>query len=155
MEDVNRDVGSLLRDAHEQHKAGFNCSETVFWALSKYWCLDLPVSAATGFGGGISRSGATCGAVTGAIMALGCKVGRTDPKDDSGKALAYKLGREVLDGFRKEFGTANCKDIIGFVLGDEGGAERYAAGDFKDAKCKDAIETAITSTIRVWGEINS
>ncbi|MGE5578889.1 MAG: C-GCAxxG-C-C family protein [Bacillota bacterium] len=140
-------LGILMDKAHFMHKKGYNCAETVAWALSSYWNLDMNIASVTGLGGGIARSGATCGALTGAIVALGCKVGRVDPADDAKKVLCYRLGQLTTDGFVKELGTSLCKDIIGFVLSETGGAEKYAAGGYKDGKCKDAIDVAVKAAI--------
>ncbi len=152
---MKRDAASLailMDKAHFMHKKGYNCSETVAWALSGYWNLDISISAVTGLGGGIARLGATCGALTGAIVALGYKVGRVDPTDDAKKVLAYKLGQKVIDRFSAEMGKVACKDIIGFVLAEPGGAEKYAGGGFKDGRCKDAIDCAVKAAIAVWEE---
>lgn len=150
VQQMNKEAPSLetiMEETRSLHKKGYNCSESVAWALSKYWDLDLNIGSVTGLGAGIARSGATCGALTGAIVALSARVGRVDPADDLKKGLCYKLGQLATEGFVKEMGTSLCKDIIGFVVGDPGGAEKYAAGGFKDGKCKDAIEVAVKAAI--------
>ncbi len=149
---MRRDPASLqilLDKAQFMHRKGFNCAETVVWSLSSYWNLDVNTACVTGLGGGIARTGATCGALAGAIVALGVKVGRVEPEDDEKKQLCYRLGQQVISRFREDMGSTACEDIIGFVLAGEGGAERYAAGGFKDGKCKDAVETAVKAAIDV------
>jgi C_GCAxxG_C_C family probable redox protein len=151
--DLKRDPASLrilLDKAHFMHGKGYNCAETVAWALSSYWNLDIGIACVTGFGGGISRTGATCGALTGAIAALGAKVGRIDPEDNDKKQLCYRLGQRVIGRFHEEMGGTVCRDLIGFVLAEQGGSERYAAGGFKDGKCRDAIETAVKAAVEVY-----
>ena len=148
------DVEELIKHAHSLHVRGFNCAETVLWALSKYWGLETDISPATGLGGGIARSGATCGAVLGAILAAGRLIGRREPEDESRKVRCYTLGQRIMSGFMKQMGTTDCRDIIGFVLGSEGGRERYAQGGFKEGKCRMAIEEAIRTAIEACaGEI--
>ena len=149
---MKRDAASLkmlLDKADFMHKKGYNCAETAAWALSGYWNMDVNIAAVTALGGGIARTGETCGALAGALVALGYKVGRVDPADDAKKLLAYKLGQQLIERFAKEMGSSACKDIIGFVLGEPGGAERYASGGFKDGKCKQAIECAVKAAIDV------
>ena len=143
-------LGLLMDKADVMHKRGYNCAETAVWALSSYWNLDLCTACVTGFGGGVARTGAVCGALAGAIAALGSKVGRVEPEDDAGKQLCYRLGQKVIERFRERVGSTDCKDIIGFVLADPGGAERYAAGGFKDGVCRDAIRTAVDAAIQAW-----
>lgn len=148
------DMVELLESAHSLHMRGFNCAETVLWALSRYWGLEADVSIATGLGGGIARSGATCGAVLGAILAAGGLIRRREPEDEAGKARCYALGQRIMARFAEQMGTTSCRDIIGFVLGSEGGPERYAQGGFKEGKCRMAVEAAITSAVQACvGEV--
>lgn len=147
---MKRDPASieiLLDKAQFMHKRGFNCAETALWALSCYWNTDTSTACVSGLGGGIARSGATCGALTGAIVALSAYVGRIDPDDDAKKTLCYKLGQDVIARFTRDMGTTVCKDMIGFVLGEEGGSQRYAQGGFKDGKCRDAVNVAVRAAI--------
>jgi len=91
---------------------------------------------ATGFGGGIARKGGLCGAFTGAIMAIGMKMGRSDPKDKETLSRVYGKCREFWDRFEKEFGSNVCYDLTGTHLDNEeerqkwlvsGGMEKCAA----------------------------
>lgn len=142
-------LGMLLEKAQFMHEKGFNCAETVVWALSSCWNLNMSTACATGFGGGIARTGATCGALTGAILALGSKAGRVEPSDDEKKTLCYSLGRQIINGFDRQMGTTLCREILGFVLSEEGGPEKYAQGGFKGGKCRDAIVAAVRAAIEV------
>lgn len=146
---VSRDIESLLKEVDNLHMEGFNCAESVLWGLSKYWNLKISTSCATGLGGGVARSGSTCGAILGAIIALGVFVSRIDPKDQEGKLRCYDLGQELMKIFSKEMGSTFCKEIIGFVLASEGGIQKYAQGGFKQGKCRRAIITAIKAAITV------
>jgi C_GCAxxG_C_C family probable redox protein len=59
----------------------FTCSAAVFSAFSGELGLDADTARkiACGFGAGISRTGNVCGAVSGAIMVIGLKYGKTEP----------------------------------------------------------------------------
>ena len=55
------------------YKGGLNCAETTLRCLIEENVIDAPQEAVrmmTGFGGGMQR-GTTCGAVVGAVAALG------------------------------------------------------------------------------------
>ena len=64
--------------AVEYFRNKFNCSQSVLtvfsneYGLSENDCLKM----ACAFGGGMGRQQQTCGAVTGALMALGLKYGK-------------------------------------------------------------------------------
>ena len=69
---------SKVDEAIECFYSGYSCSQAV---LSAY-CEDLGLDKETamkiscGFGAGMARLGATCGAVTGAYIAIGLKYGK-------------------------------------------------------------------------------
>ena len=83
--------------AHSRFSEGYSCSQSVLAAFAPELGLDadaaLRVSAA--FGGGMGRTGGTCGAVTGALMALGLKYGAT-VADPVAKERTYALTREFI-----------------------------------------------------------
>ena len=64
--------------AVEYFRNKFNCSQSVFTVFSPDYSFSendsLKVSCA--FGGGMGRQQLTCGAVTGALMAIGLKYGK-------------------------------------------------------------------------------
>ena len=72
-------VEQVKQQAHNNFSAGFNCAECVTEAAWSFIETDLPADAwklATGFGGGLGLYGDTCGALTGAILAVGAVHGR-------------------------------------------------------------------------------
>ena len=87
-----------LKDlASDNFKKKLNSSQSVIEAYSQISGLDSETAKAVsaGFGGGMGRAQKTCGAVTGAIMAIGCKY--HDSKDPSGsKERVYERTREFL-----------------------------------------------------------
>jgi C_GCAxxG_C_C family probable redox protein len=94
---------------------------------------------ATGFGGGIGRKGSLCGAFTGSIMAIGMKMGRTDPEDKATVAKVYEKCREFWDRFEREFGSNVCYKIIGAHLDNEKERQRWLASGGME-KCGEIIE---------------
>ena len=89
--------------------------------------LDVAPRIATAFGGGIAGSGATCGALVGAMMALGLHLGResaeTDPAGINGPA------RQIFDRFQAEMGSVCCRDLTGVDLRTtEGRKQHYESG---------------------------
>jgi len=120
---------SLARDRFLTSQ--FNCAEATLWALDR--ALDLGAGervlrAATPFGAGIGRCQATCGALSGAIIALGLVLGRTH-EDDLLKQIAYERAQALHAGFVAASGSDSCRvlnpqgfdrpdlrtDCVGFV----------------------------------------
>jgi C_GCAxxG_C_C family probable redox protein len=94
---------------------------------------------ATGFGGGIGRKGSLCGAFTGSIMAIGMKLGRTDPKDRGTALRVYEKCREFWDQFEKKFGSINCYNLIGYHLDNPKENKQWFASGGRE-KCSSIVE---------------
>src|SRR5665647_476913 len=72
-------------EALASFRNGFTCPSAVFSAFSDELGLDSDTAKkiACGFGAGISKTGNICGAVSGAIMVIGLKYGKTTQGDDA------------------------------------------------------------------------
>lgn len=97
-------VKNIRMDAEEAYRKGdFFCSEAIMYSIRNNFELDVPeevIAMASGFPVGIGKSKCTCGAVTGAIMALGLFFGRTsgaDPKVNKTLELANELQQHFKD----------------------------------------------------------
>ncbi|MGQ9681187.1 MAG: C-GCAxxG-C-C family protein [Anaerolineae bacterium] len=97
---------------------GFNCAESALYGVTTALGLtpakDL-VRAATPFGGGIGMAGCVCGALTGAVMALGLALGRTTA-DAEQKRRAYEHAQHLWRRFVEQTGAEDCRDLntLGF-----------------------------------------
>ena len=69
-----------LRKAEELFLQGYNCAQAVSCACAGDCGVpsELVVKLATGFGAGMGRTQETCGAVSGAILALGLRGGHPE-----------------------------------------------------------------------------
>jgi C_GCAxxG_C_C family probable redox protein len=75
----------------------------------------------TGFGGGMGLFGDTCGALVGAVAALGAVYGRrevpTDPKaaraELDGNPGLYHLFNRLPTTFQERFGSTQCRVLTG------------------------------------------
>ena len=117
--------------AQANFQRGYNCSQSVFAAFSDDFGLDqeLALRVAAGFGGGMGRRGDTCGAVSGAIMAIGLKYGTSDPQDKATKERAYQMVRTFFERFQERNGAVRCKDLLGVDMSTpEGHALAKAEG---------------------------
>ena len=101
------------------YKSRFTCSSAVFSAFSNELGLDPDTAKkiACGFGAGISKSGNICGAVTGAIMVIGLKYGKTTQGDDAATEKTRALVQKFLQEFKKRHGSVNCTELLGYNLG--------------------------------------
>lgn len=100
--------------AIKYHDSGFNCAQAVLCACAEYTGLDektaLAVSA--GFGGGL-RSGEVCGAISGAVMALGLANPFTDSSDTAAKDKIAALAKDCVAAGKEKFGCIHCSELKG------------------------------------------
>ena len=88
---------------------------------------ELALRVAGAFGGGMARMGETCGAVTGALMAIGLKYGMTQAKDEAAREKTYKLAQEFMTRFKARHNSLVCRELLGYDLSSPEG--RKAAHD--------------------------
>lgn len=68
----------------------------------------------TAFGGGMGKSGETCGAVTGALMIISLKRGAADVHDKALKEKTYELAGEFIRKYRERNSYITCRELLGF-----------------------------------------
>jgi C_GCAxxG_C_C family probable redox protein len=67
--------------------------------------------AGSALAGGVARRGETCGALTGAIMAVCCLVGREKLEDREQYGKSIEEAGKVYDRFNEEVGHTLCTEI--------------------------------------------
>lgn len=107
-------IRQLREKAENFYREGdYLCSEAIFTVVNDYFGRPLPPEAvrlSSGFPVGMGTAGCTCGALAGAIMALGLKYGRRGPKEDNTRIM--ELSKEIHDEFKKRFGQTCCRSLI-------------------------------------------
>jgi C_GCAxxG_C_C family probable redox protein len=124
---------------------GFNCAQAVFSTVAEDLGLDAETAArtATAFGGGMARMGATCGAVTGAFMAIGLARGNDLPADKEAKEKAYALASEFVERFKARHGSIVCRELLGCDIGTPQGHERAKALGLFDTVCSKLVADSV------------
>lgn len=108
-----------------------SCSQAIFAAYGEHLGLgkidfDTGLKIGSAFSGGIARTGNVCGAVTGALMALGLKYG-----DDENQNKVNEVAVELLTEFETINGTTICRDLINHDLITEADVKQaFANGSF-------------------------
>ena len=126
---------------------GYDCSMQVLAELAPEIGLTeeqgLRLASCLGVG---AMQGQLCGAVSGALIAIGYKYGNTERDDMATKGLCLAKRQEFYDRFQKEFGSFTCPELMGLDLRKpEDGEEARKRGliqTFCPKVCKFAILTA-------------
>ncbi|MGY5875590.1 MAG: C-GCAxxG-C-C family protein [Candidatus Thorarchaeota archaeon] len=100
--------------AKKYFESEYNCAQAVLRAVLEQEGLmfDEATLLTAGFGGGMSYQGRTCGAVTGAIMALGVLAGQKQSDVEEHKKLSGKYAYKFQRVFTEEYGSTLCDELI-------------------------------------------
>ena len=95
---------------------GMACSQAILATYGPLFGFDRDeaIRIARGFGGGMGRLSETCGAVTGAFMAISLKFDGTDKqtKEDN-----YAMMQEFARRFKSKHHSLNCTQLLDCDLG--------------------------------------
>ena len=93
---------------------GPNCAECMFLYGLRGFKIDVPsemLRIATPFGGGMGVAEDTCGVLTGGMILIGLKYGRSSLDGD--KQRTYRIAKRYFNWFIEAFGSTNCRQLNG------------------------------------------
>ncbi|HPF03846.1 MAG TPA: C-GCAxxG-C-C family protein [Bacteroidales bacterium] len=132
--------------AMEYFRSKFNCSQSVFTVfgtehgLSENHCLRTGCA----FGAGMGRQQLTCGAVTGALMAIGLKYGKAMGDNDDKKQKTYEKTREFFHEFVKIHGTTSCRELLrGLDINDPADHQKIVDQGLFEILCEKYVTDAV------------
>jgi len=128
--DKEQTIEAIRERARSNFVKGFNCAECVLEAVLASVDTGLPpesLKMATGFGGGVGLYGDTCGAIAGAVMAVGAVHGRGQlPANEDRKAALkeaskelygrpglYRLFNQIPTRIQEKYGHTLCRELTG------------------------------------------
>jgi C_GCAxxG_C_C family probable redox protein len=123
----------------------FNCAQAVFSALAEDVGMDEDtcLKISTSFGGGIARRQKVCGAVTGALMAIGAKHGKASGDTEEKKINTYRLSEEFMKAFEEKNGSIDCRDILGADMNTEEGRKIIEQENLFKVRCEKCVRDAV------------
>ena len=126
-EKESKDKETLKKEAAEKVSyygpLGGSCCQSILAVSQEVFGLedDIAFRAGSFFGGGPGRHGSICGALVGAVMALGMKYGRSKENMADYESLTPGMNKslEMVRWFENEFGSVRCHDITGIDFFDD------------------------------------
>src|SRR5512136_479737 len=107
-------IAKARNKAEQMYRSGeYLCSEAVLLVANEFLGKPMPdniVKLASGFPVGMGLAGCVCGALSGGVMALGLKYGRTKPKAKT--PGMFEASRELHDRFKSRRGHTCCRVLI-------------------------------------------
>ena len=140
--------------SRELFQSGFYCAESVLLAIAESEGIhsDIIPRIATGFCSGIARTGGMCGALSGAIMGIGLVTGRNSPAESfEGN---YALVQKLIDRFEEQYGSVNCRKLLGCDLATEVGQHYFMEHNLMES-CLQYAEGATRITLALIAEFRS
>lgn len=149
---MDNKIKELIYKSGFEHEAKYGgCAQCTLCALQPYLDIDpVVIKSATGLMAGGVRSGNSCGAFSGALMAISSVTGRSSENMDDKQAVAdtAALCRKLYDRFMAEYGSVLCRDIQYKIMGksyrmyDPDDLQRFLADGGHDDKCTDVVAKA-------------
>jgi len=113
--DTNAMLKRVYDRAFEYEQKYGSCPQCVLAAIQDEFGIihDDVFRAGHALAGGVGLSSdGTCGALTGGVMALSCKYGRSRENFDKGRFLhSYVHAKKLRDRFVQEYGSTICRDV--------------------------------------------
>ncbi len=140
--------------ATEHMAQGLVCSESVLLAVCEEFEIEVDEKVipkiAYAFAGGVGNTGAVCGAVAGAIMAIGLIKERGETMEEMFSILG--LAAEFRKRFEAEKETINCRELTGIDLTTPEGIEQLMGSDVPQTVCFPAVATAYRLVVELLKE---
>jgi len=122
----------------------YNCAQSVLGAFAEDFGLDKDraLQTAVGFGGGMGRKQEVCGAVSGAIIALGLASEFREADGREKINAVYAKVSSLINEFTEKKGSVLCRDLLdGCVLSTEEGQRIFKEKNLRE-NCKAYIRLA-------------
>ena len=131
-------------DAVACFMGGFTCSSAVFSTFAEKMGLDPETAkkCSCGFGAGVSKTGNICGAVSGAVLVIGLKYGKTKPGDNAATEKTRTLVQEFMRQFATRHGSVNCSELLGYNLSAPEDYEKARQSKLFITKCPELVRDA-------------
>jgi len=130
----------------------FNCAQSVLTAFADRLGLseDESLRVACAFGGGIGRQQFTCGAVTGAAMAIGLKYGKGINDSDDKKRQTYDKTVLLFDEFSKLNGSTTCLKLLNDLnMNNEAENREIVEKNLFNTHCRKYVADAVKITEQI------
>ena len=111
--------------------------------------FDQIMPLAAGIGAGVAHEGNACGAVTGAILALGVIESKTNKDPLEQKEAAYASGEEFVRRFKKKHTTILCNQLTGITMADTSARKDAMKDGIFAKKCPTFVGDAVRIALEI------
>jgi C_GCAxxG_C_C family probable redox protein len=108
----------VAKAAYDNNRAYEGCARCVLHALQTHMrilkdekAFAATLKSSTALSAGVARKGETCGAMIGALMAVGLETGTESLDDFDGYVDTMRAASKIFDRFKEKYGTVKCSEI--------------------------------------------
>ena len=135
-----------------------NCCQSVLSTVleEKGLMFSDAIYIGTGFGGGIMGRGEVCGAVTGAVMAVGllCRSLHLESDYSKCKTITREKIDKFFEKFEGHFGHITCNGLIGIEGNDPEAKKRASEAGIYQENCPKFVTHAVSIVLELFNEKN-
>jgi C_GCAxxG_C_C family probable redox protein len=138
--------------AVELFSRSYNCAQSVYAASAPGEGLSETqrLALAAPFGGGVARQGEICGALTGALLALGEANGEAMAADPvAGRNALYERARQLTESFRAAHGAILCRELTACDFSTEEGQRSFKERGLHQNLCNKLVAFAAEKVVRM------
>jgi C_GCAxxG_C_C family probable redox protein len=140
--------------AMKYFSSDYNCAQSVTKSIleSKGIDFDEVFHLTAGFGGGIGLQGHVCGAVSGAVAALGVINGKKYGDAKKHKAMTYESAQEFIRRFKEKNGSIICDKLTEIEMADKVQHDRALKDGTFQKICPGFVKDAVKIVLDLSGE---
>jgi C_GCAxxG_C_C family probable redox protein len=129
----------------------YNCAQSVLRSVleEKGLAFDEIFNLAAGFGGGVGLQGYTCGAVSGAVAALGVINGKKFDDAVKHKEATYESVAKFMQMFKEKNQTIICNELTGIIMADKEAHDRALEDGTFEKVCPGYVQDAVRIVLRL------
>ncbi|MHA2425660.1 MAG: C-GCAxxG-C-C family protein [Candidatus Thorarchaeota archaeon] len=132
----------------------YNCSQSVMRSVLEKKGMDFDeiFNLASGFGGGVGLQGHICGAVSGAVAALGVINGKKFDDVKKHKEATYESVARFMQMFKEKNESIICDDLTGIVMADKAAHDRALKDGTFEKVCPGYVKDAVRIVLELTKE---
>ena len=142
---MTKKLSNKQENALQTFKSGLNCAQSVLIAFQdeKNPETEIVMAMAAGFGGGMGRLQQTCGALTGAFMAIGQHCNSHYETNELIKEKSRRLIQNIHSKFIHLHKVSDCKSLLGIDLNLEEGRNKMKEKNLQELVCEQCVLNAV------------
>lgn len=147
-------MGQLAEKKALEYFNSHNCCQAVLRAVleEKGLMFDEAVFVCSGFGGGIIGRGEVCGAVSGAVMAIGLVTKAFYGDLAEHKKVTRETAKIFYERFEGIYGISTCNGLIGIDKNDPEAKRKASEAGIYRENCPKFVRSAVNIVLDLFAD---